>query len=242
MSAMCALHAFPDQMPRSSDTAYVSGKTRAIASSAGGRPRSGEEPGQRNHRIHQDGAERLREAGGRHEARDDEADRQEAPCAEDQGHGESDDRHVDVDRIEASAGEDHQREGDRRESELYQDVGDQDRRRPQRRRRLGSSGRPRVPDSGVRRVPRACVDVDDPAVFDDGDATAEPLRLLHQVSRQEHRLAPVLDVAPPGPRSRVAPVQDTSPPAASSRTRSTGAARCGPGARRPRRGIRSAAA
>jgi hypothetical protein len=38
-------------------------------------------------------------------------------------------------------------------------------------------------------------DVDDAAVIDDGDAVAQALGLLHQVCRQEHRLASIADAA-----------------------------------------------
>ncbi len=42
---------------------------------------------------------------------------------------------------------------------------------------------------------RRCVDVDDAAVVDDGDAIAQPLCLLHEVSGHEDRLAALADAA-----------------------------------------------
>ena len=39
------------------------------------------------------------------------------------------------------------------------------------------------------------IDVDDASVLDDGDAIAQPLRLLHQVRGQEHGLAARADAA-----------------------------------------------
>ena len=82
---MCADHASPFRMPVSSDTAYVSGSSRATT--LDGRRQlfdRDEEPGHRDHRVKDEAAYRLREPGRRDHAGDQEPERERAQRGEQQ--------------------------------------------------------------------------------------------------------------------------------------------------------------
>ena len=96
--------------------------------------RLGRHEGQRHHRIEDEAGDRLRKPRGWHEARDDEADRQDAERAEEKRDGKADDRDTGARRQKAPPAAIIAADRDARQEQLHEHLRRQNRLRPERRR------------------------------------------------------------------------------------------------------------